>query len=214
MSLRNTIGVAMIVLVAVAIGWFVMSAPGNVALLRAHARSLAPMEMCAWVQPWTDKRFEMTGWSEPEKWWYPPHNQVLWSNARSMRIVFRVAATGTAAPITIAIRYPGIAAPAEVRINGQHVGWLDAGPRVGNTPHTFAHDLPRAPADGVVDLEFVVRNAPMHFDDGRYLGVLLDAIQACPAGSTRGPSGAATEHGAVTEPVASASPSTHRLEAD
>lgn len=180
MILRNAIGAALIAAVFAVIGWFVAVSPGDKAAMRTAVRDLPPAIPCVWSQPWTDPAYLLSGWSQPQSWWHQPATKVLWSNAREANIAFNLPRGPKGNSATIGIRYPAAAAAVEVRINGRHAGTLDRNAKGNHAPHVFTYRLTPLPADGIVDIRFLTPNAVLHANDGRYLGVLLEAVRVCP----------------------------------
>lgn len=180
MTLRNALGIALIAAVLAVIGWFLSVSPGQQAALRAAVRDRPPALPCVWSQPWTDPAFALSGWSQPQAWWHQPKIKVLWSNARTASIAFNLPRGMKGDSVTLGIQYPAVAATVDVTINGQRAGTLDRNAKGNHDPHVFTWRLSPLPADGIVDIRFITPNAVLHANDGRYLGMLLDAVRVCP----------------------------------
>lgn len=166
MRVSKALGWVIISIVAAAVVWLVVISPTYQNYLLTQARWLRPVQTCKWIAPWDDPSFWLLGWSSPQ-------NGTLWSNARSVHIVFLLpgAPTGT----QLGIRYAALTADAEVHVNG-----VDAGP-LSKTTHEFNYLLERAPPRGAVDVQVSISHVPRRWYDGRYAGVLLTTVRACPS---------------------------------
>lgn len=180
MTLRDTIGIALIAAVIAVIGWFTVAAPSRLTTTREHVRLQPPVVVCQWSQPWASKAFVMTGWSQPEKSWRQPNTQVLWSNARSAKVWFRLPPALMHGSVNIGVKYLAVSATVAVLVNGKQAGTLDRGANGSHAAYAFTYPLPAVPANGIVELHFAVTAPTPHLEDGRYLGVLLEAVSACP----------------------------------
>jgi hypothetical protein len=180
MTPRNAIGIGLIVAVIAAIGWLTATAPSRLATTREHVRLQPSVAVCQWSQPWASKAFVMTGWSQPEKWWRQPDTQVLWSNARSAKVWFRLPPALMHGSVNIGVKYLAVSATVAVLVNGEQAGALDRDANGSHAAYAFTYHLPAAPANGIVELHFAVTDSTPHLEDGRYLGVLLEAVNACP----------------------------------
>lgn len=182
MNVRNIAGVALIAAVIAIASWLISVSPDYQSTLRRETLTRPTAIPCIWSQPWADPAFVLDGWSEPQPWWHQPDIKVLWSNARDAQVLFHLPANAT--ELDLGIKYPAVAASVAVEVNGQHAGTLDRGAKGNHAPHLFRYRLSAAATDGMVDVRFLVPDASMHLNDGRYLGVLLEAIRVCPAGSS------------------------------
>lgn len=180
MRVRNAIGAGMIVAVLAASGWFVAVSPSRTVALREEARSLPSAAACAWEQPWTNPSYLMSGWSQPETWWHKPGIKVLWSNAREPQVLFHLAPDLQNKSVDVGIKYPAVNALVEVFVNGQRAGRLDRNAHGSHEAHEFHYRLPGTRADDTIDIRFRIRDPSLLSNDGRYLGVLLEAVKACP----------------------------------
>lgn len=180
MTLRNAIGIGLIAAVIAVIGWFAAAAPSRLVTVRKDVQLQPAVAACQWSQPWASKAYVMAGWSQPEKWWHQPGTRVLWSNARSAKIWFRLPPSLMHGSVNISIKYPAVSAAVAVLVNGKRAGNLDRDAHGNHAAHVFTYQLPTAPENGIVELHFAVTDPSLHLEDGRYLGVLLEAISACP----------------------------------
>jgi len=163
----DAVGWAMIATVAGIILWLAISSPSYESYLLVQARSLHPSLQCEWIAPWNDTSYLLTGWSTPQ-------NGSLWSNARKVHIVFRLPGVPANQKTLLGIRYAALTANVEVRVNGARAGSLS------KTAHEFDYQLDAAPSHGAVDVQLSISNVPWRWYDGRYAGVLLTSIRACP----------------------------------
>lgn len=180
MKPRHLAGIALIAAVFTATGWLVSVSPSYQFTLRAETLDRPAAIPCVWSQPWADPAFVMDGWSQPQTWWHEPATEVLWSNARTAQIMFRLPSAQATHNIDIGIEYAAVSAPVEVVVNKLHAGMLDRGATGDQNPYSLRYRLPSIPADGVIDIRFLVSDASLHMKDGRYLGVLLKAVRTCP----------------------------------
>lgn len=181
MKLRHLAGIALIAAVLATTGWLVSVSPGYQSTLRAETLDRPTAISCVWSQPWADPAFVMDGWSQPQPWWHEPETKVLWSNARSAQIMFRLPPGHARHDIDIGIEYAAVSAPVDVVINKLHAGMLERNATGDQDPYLLSYKLSSIPADGVIDIRFLVSDASLHMKDGRYLGVLLKAVRTCPA---------------------------------
>jgi len=185
MTARNAMGIGMIAAVLAIAGWFIAASPGQQAAIRVALRDRPPVIACAWSQPWTDPAYVLTGWSQPQAWWHQPDIKVLWSNSRDGEIIFRLPSSSPTGPVNIDIKYAAVSAPTTIEVNGRQAGSLDRNADGDHAPHVFHYRLSPVPADRVVDIRFLVHDAVLHKNDGRYLGVLLEAVRVCSIGNAK-----------------------------
>lgn len=186
MTARNAMGIGMIAAVVAIAGWFIAASPGQQAAIRVALRDRPPVIACAWSQPWTDPAYVLTGWSQPQAWWHQPDIKVLWSNSRDAQILFHLPpGLSDNNDVEIAIKYVAISAPTQVAIDSQHAGELVRNAGSNQAPHILRYRLSPLPADRVLDVHFLVRDAVLHKNDGRYLGVLLEAVRVCSIGNAK-----------------------------
>jgi hypothetical protein len=179
MTARNIMGIGMIAAVLAIAGWFIAVSPGQQAAIRVALRNRPPAIACTWAQPWADPAYVLTGWSQPQAWWHQPDTKVLWSNSRNAEVLFRLPSSLPSGAVNIDIKYAAVSAPTTVWVNGKQVGELYRKADGDHESMTVHYRLPEAPADGFMDVQFLVQDAVLHENDGRYLGVLLQAMRAC-----------------------------------
>lgn len=172
-------GIGMIAAVPAIAGWFIAVSPGQQAAIRVALRNRPPAVACAWAQPWADPAYVLTGWSQPQAWWHGPGIKVLWSNSRNAEVLFRLPGSLHGGAVSIDIKYAAVSAPTTVWVNGKQVGELGRKADGDHESRTFRYRLTEVPADGFMGVRFLVRDAVLHENDGRYLGVLLQALRAC-----------------------------------
>lgn len=179
MKPRNLAGLVLIATVFSAASWLIAVSPGYQSTLHAETLDRPTAITCVWSQPWADPAFVLDGWSQPQPWWHQPEIKVLWSNARTAQVLFHTA-DGNVRGLEVEIKYPSVSTAVAVQINGKRAGMLDGDADGNHDSHVFRYRLSPLPDDGVVDIRFLVGDATLHPNDGRYLGVLLQAVRSCP----------------------------------
>lgn len=182
MRARDAVGIGLIAAVLAAGAWLLAASPRDDAALRMAVLDRPTPNTCAWSQPWADPAFTLIGWSEPEPSPHDPASKLLWSNARDAQLLFHLPPVPSGG-IGISLEIAAVAADVTVQVNGRDVGTFTPDADASHAARSPTYTLPADPADGIIDVGFRVRNAELRANDGRYLGVLLKAVRACPAES-------------------------------